>query len=228
MFRYEQKYLIDRFQYEELKRILEVMANLDKHTGVDGQYMIRSLYLDDMYRSAYNEKLDGVYQRKKYRIRVYNCSDDVIHMECKHKAGAYINKESFAITKEEFESIIAGEPTFLLRREGAMAKELYVDFRSNVMKPAVIVDYEREPYVFDAGTVRITFDKNVRACGPKEDLFSKDIPSYSVLASDKMILEIKFTGYLPERIRQIFKVRNYTQISASKYCMCVDKINEII
>jgi len=228
MFRYEQKYLLNRYQYDEIRRILEAMTERDVHAGENGEYMIRSLYFDDMYRSAYNEKMDGVYRRKKYRVRIYNCSDNVIHLECKYKEGAYINKESFLLTKEEYDGLLKGDAGFLLKKDSPLAKELYVDIRTKLLKPCVIVDYEREPYVFDAGTVRITFDKNLRACYASDDIFSKDIPSYQVFRQDELILEIKFTGYLPERIRQIFKVRNFTQVSASKFCLCVDRINGII
>lgn len=228
MFRYEQKYIINRYRYDELKSILKVMAQLDSHTGENGEYMIRSLYFDDMYNSAYNEKTDGIYNRKKYRVRIYDCKDDVIHMECKHKAGAYINKESFDLTKTEYEALIKGDAGFLLKKDNQLAKEMFVDMRTKLLKPRVIVDYEREPFVFDAGTVRITFDKNVRACSCDGDIFDRNLPSYNVLGENEMILEIKFTGYLPERIGQIFKVRDFTQVSASKFCMCVDKINNKI
>lgn len=226
MFRYEQKYQINWYQYEELKQILNVMAERDRHTNENGEYMIRSLYFDDMYRSAYTEKLDGIYQRKKYRVRVYGCSDSVIRLECKNKAGAYIYKESCKLTRDEYDALLAGEPEFLLKKDHPMAKEFYVDIRTKLMKPDVIVDYEREPFVFDAGTVRITFDKHVRACSPADSIFDPDIPSYEVLPEDSLILEIKFTGYLPERIQQIFKVRNLVQCSASKFCLCADKIRE--
>lgn len=226
MFRYEQKYLINWYQYRELKQILNVIALHDRHAGENGEYMIRSLYFDDMYRSAYHEKLDGVYQRKKYRVRVYGCTDRVIHLECKHKEGAYIYKESCSLTRPEYEELLAGEPAFLLRKENLMAKEFYVDFRTKLLRPDVIVDYEREPFVFDAGTVRITFDKHVRAVSAGNSVFYADAPSLNVLPEDSLILEIKFTGYLPERIQQIFKVRNLTQCSASKFCLCADKIRE--
>ncbi len=228
MFRYEQKYLLNRYQYDEIRRILEAMTERDVHARENGEYMIRSLYFDDMYRSAYNEKMDGVYRRKKYRVRIYNCSDNAINLECKYKEGAYINKESFLLTKEEYDGLLKGDAGFLLKKDSPLAGELYVDIRTKLLKPCVIVDYEREPYVFDAGTVRITFDKNLRACNAADDIFSKDIPSYQVFRQDELILEIKFTGYLPERIRQIFKVRNFTQVSASKFCLCVDRINGII
>lgn len=228
MFRHEQKYVINRYQYEEIKRVLEVMTEHDVHAGPDGEYMIRSLYFDDMYRSAYYEKMDGIYRRKKYRVRIYNCSDSAVNMECKFKEGAYINKESFPLTREEYERLLNGEPDFLLKKDSRMAEELYVDIRTKLLKPCVIVDYEREPYVFDAGTVRITFDKNLRACNAADNIFDGNIPSYHIFRQNELILEIKFTGYLPERIRQIFKVRNFTQTSSSKFCMCMDRINGII
>ncbi len=226
MFRYEQKYLINWQQYRELRQVLNVMSVHDRYAGENGEYMIRSLYFDDMYRSAYHEKQDGIYQRKKYRVRVYGCSDHVIHLECKHKEGAYIYKESCSLTRTEYEELLSGEPMFLLKKENQMAKEFCVDFRTKLLKPDVIVDYEREPFVFDAGTVRITFDKHVRAVSVGNSIFSADAPSLHVLPEDSLILEIKFTGYLPERIQQIFKVRNLNQCSASKFCLCADKIRE--
>lgn len=224
MFRHEQKYIINRGQYEEIRRVVKSLMESDPHAGENGEYMIRSLYFDDMYMSAYNEKMDGVYKRKKYRIRIYNCSDDVISLECKHKEGAYIYKEAFNLSKPEYKAVLNGDYDFLLKSSSCMAAEFFIDSRTKLLKPQVIVDYEREPYVFDAGTVRITFDKNVRACNAEDDIFSCDIPSYNVFSSDDVILEIKYTGYLPEHIRRIFKVRNFTQTSASKYCLCVDRL----
>ena len=224
IFRYEQKYLIKRYQYEEIRRVIGQLLERDPHVGDQEDYMIRSLYFDDMYDSAYKEKLDGVYARKKYRIRVYNCGDSIIHLECKHKRGAYIFKESVPLTRAEYENILEGDGGFLLKRKEAIAREFYVDMRTKLLRPRVIVDYDREPYISEAGTVRVTFDKEVRAAKPEENLFNPDAPSYTVYPPDEMILEIKFTGYLPEGIRRIFKVRNFTQVSASKYCLCLDRI----
>ncbi len=223
-YRYEQKYLIYQTQYRELVPVLSSLLSRDEHAGPGGEYMIRSLYFDDMYGSAYQEKQDGVYARKKYRIRVYNCGDQVIHLECKYKQGAYISKESVSLTREEYERIRGGDCRFLLEKQQPVAREFYLDIRSRLLKPVVIVDYEREPYVLEAGTVRITFDKAVRAANPAENLFDPGIPVYSALSPGRLIMEIKFTGYLPERVRRIFRVRNMPQISASKYCLCVDRL----
>lgn len=227
MFRHEQKYIIKNYQYAELRTVLENLMERDTHAGEDGEYMIRSLYFDDMYMSAYHDKLDGVYLRKKYRIRIYGCSDGVINLECKYKEGAYINKKSVRLSRDEYDSLLAGDTSFLLKKGNNLAEKFYLEGKTALLRPQVIVDYEREPFILDAGTVRVTFDKHVRACAADNDIFDSRIPSYDILPPDEMILEIKFTGYLPERIRRIFRVKDFTQTSASKYCMCVDKIGQM-
>ena len=40
-----------------------------------------------------------------------------------------------------------------------------------MMHPRVIVDYEREPWIMDTGTVRLTMDMNVRAAVGSYDIF---------------------------------------------------------
>ena len=67
-----------------------MVLHRDRHTGPDGRYKIRSIYFDDYWNTAYEEKLMGISDRKKYRIRFYNDQDDVIHLECKRKSGSGI------------------------------------------------------------------------------------------------------------------------------------------
>ena len=43
--------------------------------------------------------------------------------------------------------------------EHQLCREFYVEYVSNVLRPRVIVDYEREPWILDAGTVRVTFGR---------------------------------------------------------------------
>lgn len=64
--RYKQEHLIRKAQHTELRQILPTMMEQDKHAGETGEYMARSFYFNDVYRSAYREKSDGVYARKKY------------------------------------------------------------------------------------------------------------------------------------------------------------------
>ena len=226
-YRYEQKYLITGPQYQELRPVVAALLRPDPNAGPDGTYMIRSLYFDDVYRTAYQEKQNGIYARKKYRVRVYNCRDSQIHLECKYKQGSYISKESLSLTRPEYQQLAGGDCRFLLGKDSQMGREFCADTLSRLLRPDVIVDYEREPYVMEAGTVRVTFDRDVRAARPGQDLFDPGIPSYGVLEPGWMIMEIKFTGYLPEQVRRIFRLRDLPQTSASKFCLCADRIRQI-
>ena len=62
---------------------------LDPHAE-NGGYLIRSLYFDDYWNSAYEEKESGVLMRKKYRIRIYNYSAESIKLERKKEVTAVI------------------------------------------------------------------------------------------------------------------------------------------
>ena len=156
-FRHEWKYLINRAEKQLTDLRLRECMQLDPHAG-EGGYMIRSLYFDDYWNSAMEEKDAGVLMRKKYRIRIYNCSDKSIKLERKKKFGSYIYKEAAPLTRQEVEWILDGKYEFLLRSSYRLCREFYIECVCNMMRPRVIVDYEREPWIMDTGTVRLTMD----------------------------------------------------------------------
>lgn len=57
--RHEYKYFINYNEYTYLKARLEGLMAYDKNSGKEG-YHIRSLYFDDLYNSALEDKLSGV------------------------------------------------------------------------------------------------------------------------------------------------------------------------
>ena len=223
-YRHEWKYLINYGELEELKLRMKPCFKIDPHAE-KGEYMIRSLYFDDMYNSAYDDKENGVFFRKKYRIRIYNCSENSIKLERKTKQGSYIYKESASLTKEEVYKIINGDYTFLLHHEHSLCREFYIECMSNFMRPRVIVDYDREPYIMDEGTVRITFDKRLRASVLSYDIFDATLPTLPALNYDKLILEVKYTEFIPKIVSDMIPVQAMEFTAASKYMLCCDKTN---
>lgn len=85
--------------------------------------------------------------------------------------GSYIYKESASLTRGQVEQSLAGDYGFLLRSETPLLREFYFECTSCVMRPRVIVDYGREPYIMGEGTVRLTFDSHVRAAVLSRDIF---------------------------------------------------------
>lgn len=221
-FRNEWKYLISTSEKEVLNLRMKPLMKLDPHAE-NGGYLIRSLYFDDYWNSAYEEKESGVLMRKKYRIRIYNYSAESIKLERKKKFGSYIYKEDAPLTKDEVQKILSGEYEFLLKSPYNLCREFYTECMSNMMRPRTIVDYEREPWIMDEGTVRITFDTDVRAAVGSYDIFDSTLPALSVLEPGKLIMEVKFTELLPKILRNLLPPQAEEFTAVSKYVLCYEK-----
>ena len=227
VFRHEIKYLITNRDCEVLRHRLKDILRLDENT-TGSEYSVRSMYFDDYWASAYNDKVDGHSDRKKYRIRTYDLNPDNIRLECKIKSGSYVNKQSVSLSKDEYDKIIEGDYAFLLKRREGLCGMFYFELTGRVARPSVIVDYEREPYILDAGTVRVTLDKNVRAIAPGFGLLYGDAPCRHVLEPGKAVLEVKYTEFLPTLIRQLLPLRGAELGAVSKYVLCSEKTNYLL
>lgn len=221
-YRHELKYLINEGEHAALACRMAPVFKLDKHARAGG-YTIRSLYFDDYCNSAYEEKDAGILMRKKYRVRIYNGSDKVIKLERKKKYGSWIYKEDAPLTRSEYEQILAGDYDFLLRSPYPLCREFYIECICNMMRPRTIVDYEREPWVMDEGTVRITFDSNVRAAVGSFDIFDATLPALPVLEPGKLVMEVKYTEFCPQLVRDMVPPGAAELTAVSKYCLCYDK-----
>lgn len=221
VYRHELKYRINLPDWALLRCRLPAVVHRDPHAGEDGEYTIRSLYFDDYWNTAYEEKEVGVLTRHKYRIRIYNCEDSLIRLERKNKYGAYIWKQSAPLTRRETEWILNGEYAFMLHSPHSLLQEFYYECISRIMRPRVVVDYEREPYVLEAGDVRITFDKHIRAgLGGFDAFFDPEMATVDVMPGDSMIMEVKFTRFLPAMIRKLLPPASSELTAASKYVLC--------
>ena len=225
-FRHELKFLLSKTESEIFKKRLDILLSRDLHAD-NGVYMIRSLYFDDRDESAYFEKMSGIESRKKYRIRFYNGNDDVIRLERKRKEGQYIQKVSAKLTRQEVDQILVGQYDFLRFRKEKLCQDFYMECMVKGMRPAVIVDYEREPFVYPYGDVRITFDSSIRAGLYEQTPFDMDMPVVEAIDRDKLILEVKYTEYLPEMIRDILPIADSVHVAVSKYTMCLEKEKEL-
>ena len=108
------------------------------------------------------EKLIGINNRDKFRIRYYNDNLDLIKLEKKSKINGLCLKITEPISKEECEKLIQGNIEILKTSSKKLFNELYVKMKNQFLKPKTIVDYTREAYIYKAGNVRITFDKKIR------------------------------------------------------------------
>ena len=218
--RHELKYFIHPAEVEALRNRLRPVLKLDSHCRGGRPYAIRSLYFDDIDDSAYYDKVDGVMHRDKYRIRIYNFSDQEIFLERKRKLGDLIQKSSAMITRRLCEQLIQGDPRGLYRATNPLLQDMYVQMRTKLLKPSVIVDYEREAYLHPAENVRITFDLKLRSGLASSDLFNPAVATVCPHDRNVEILEIKFDNYLPDHIGGLLACTRAERSAISKYVLC--------
>ncbi len=217
--RHEYKHRINYADYLVIKSRLRELAKPDPHAGEDGKYMIHSLYFDNISDKALREKLDGVESREKFRIRYYNEDTSYIRLEKKSKFHGLCDKQAAPVSREETIRICNGDIGFLIRSGNPLLQELYAKMKYQLLKPKVIVDYEREPFVYGPGNVRITFDSNIRT-GLYHNKFFEG-PFYTAPTEDEsIILEVKYDAFLPEIMEKAVRVPNRQASAFSKYAIC--------
>ena len=219
--RHELKYYISMGEYLVLRDRLKPIMPLDPFADPETRsYDIRSLYFDDIYNTAMWEKMDGIKNRRKWRIRLYNYRGDNIKLEKKAKYDMFTAKESAKITRHQVNEIMAGRYDFLLTSGSHLFEELYADIVVNRLKPVVLVDYTREAYIYPAGNVRITFDKNLHSSNFSTDIFRPTMVTVPILEPGTLVLEIKYDVTLPEHIRDIINTTTGMRSAISKYALC--------
>ena len=218
--RHELKYLISPAELTVLRSVLRPVMQLDPNGDENNEYHIRSLYFDTLDDDALVDKVAGVGNRKKYRIRIYNYSDRVIKLECKSKYGELISKQSVSIPRELAEQLIACDPEGLQRMRHPLFHDVFREMRTHLLHPVVIVDYIREAYIHPAQEVRITFDKHLRTGLYSTDLFNPQIPTYPVFDDPLEVLEVKYDEFLPTYLQGILSGITAQRSAVSKYTHC--------
>lgn len=218
-FRNEWKHVISHSDMITLRYRLGTVMKTDANGGPAGSYIIRSLYFDTPTDKALREKIDGVNEREKFRIRYYNGDTSFINLEKKSKRGGLGNKQMALLTKEEAQSIVDGKLSFMPACERALVIELYSKMKSQGLRPKTIVDYTREAFVYAPGNVRVTLDYNIRTGLGCTDFLNPN--SITIPAGEPVIiLEVKWDEFLPAIIRSALQLNGRNSTAFSKYRAC--------
>ena len=218
-YRHEWKHEITYSDLIAIRQRMTAIATPDPH-AIDGKYLIRSLYFDNLDDKALREKIDGVNRREKFRIRYYNLDPRIIHLEKKSRLNGLGTKYNANLTQEEAQKIVDGDIDWMMdASDRPLIQELYCKMRYQGMRPKTIVDYTREPFIFGPGNVRVTLDYDIRTGLDKTDFLNPDCTT--VPAGDApIILEVKWDDFLPEIIRDAVQLPHARVGAFSKYAQC--------
>ena len=219
-YRHEYKYLLD----SQMEQILQIRAagtlSLDAHVQESGSYVIRSLYFDDFSDACLLENDAGTDPRSKFRIRYYNHNTDRIRLEKKSKTRGMTRKEACDLSLEECSMLMCGQIPDVNDTMSPVKKQLLLEMRLRNLTPKVIVSYERIPYVYPGGNVRVTFDRDISSSVEISAFLSGDYHTRPILPVGSCILEVKWDEVMPLHIKDILQLNQLQWTAFSKYYMC--------
>lgn len=201
---------------------ISAVASKDIHVGEGGYYNIRSLYFDDYENRCYMDNENGVDDREKYRIRIYNHSLDRINLELKQKIRGKTSKSSCLITLSQCQKLMDGKIPDDIRGDQQVLHKLALLMAVRLMKPAVIVDYDRVPYVYrlQDANVRVTFDSNITSVSNVLSFLDERISGRGVMPAGWALMEVKFDSFLPDEIYSLLQLDGLFASTFSKYYLC--------
>ena len=220
-YRHEYKYLISQPEAELLKCRLAGVMRPDPHAGPTGQYTIRSLYFDDPHFAAYDEKMAGIRDRVKYRLRCYDYNTGFLRLEKKEKQGELTRKQGQTLTLQQAADLQKGN--YRVTPGDTLLEELHRQMAVG-LRPAVLVDYDRTPFVCSAGQTRITIDENIRTKPYDADLWASHTAMIPVLEPNQVVLEVKFNDFLPGYLAQALEDIPKVHLAVSKYVLCANTL----
>ena len=220
-FRHEMKYLVSDADLAMLRSRLKGIMNEDPHVGEGGTYLIRSLYFDDFDDTAYYENENGTGRREKFRIRIYNGSMERISLERKSKVSDKIRKKACVITRDQFDILVNDDADKTVKSDyPQLMQDVLSLYHIRRLKPKVIVEYERRPFVYRHGNVRITFDRNVTSSSNLKSFTDAHINGRPIMPVGLQLLEVKYDEFLPDHIYRTVAMDHLRLATYSKYYLC--------
>lgn len=221
-YRHEYKYILSQAQILIEDAKINTIAELDSYVGEQGYYNIRSLYFDDYENSCFMANENGIDNREKYRIRIYNGAKERIKLELKQKCHGMTLKRNCGISLQQCEMLMAGRVPSDIKEDQQVLWKLAYLMETRLMMPKIIVDYDRIPYVYrpDDANVRITFDKNIKSINDTNTFLDLRVGGRGILPVGSALMEVKFDDFIPDEIYSLLQLNGLQVSTFSKYYLC--------
>lgn len=219
-YRHELKYPVSVNELEIIKNRIRPLMELDANAVPEGQYNISSLYFDDLFNTCYYDNENGFDPREKFRIRIYNHDISRISLECKRKERGKILKTSCLLSLSQAEKLCHGEYLRDIGNQPPLLRKFTEQMMSRRLRPVIIVEYNRIPFVHKYGNVRVTFDMGLSFSTEVTNFLTGQITKRPVMETGLHLLEVKYDEYIPDVIYNALQIDNLEQMAFSKYSLC--------
>lgn len=222
--RFETKYRINLLEYYAIKNALPVYMRPDLYTQLrpSKRYIVRSLYFDTRDYRMYTEKIDGVCDRMKFRIRTYGtdpAEEPDIRVEIKVRKGNSMEKYGRFISFQEYLGFKND------RCWDSYENPILSEFARHIHKwdlhPKTLVQYDREGFQSRfQDRIRLTFDHRIKSA-PAAELFPGNAYWRRHYMS-QIVLEIKHQNNIPSWLNKLIHSYQMKVVPNSKYSNSIE------
>lgn len=216
--RKEIKYVVPLGKALAIREQLDRLLQRDEHC-TNGPYVVRSLYFDSVNQIDFAQKLAGVKDRKKVRLRIYDGDASLCKLEIKQKTDDRQQKLSLIVSASDAMELTRGNIRALQNyfADSHTSRKAYGIMAQGMYRPVAQIAYDRLAYKYPMYDTRITLDMNVRTSESNFDIFSPDV-RYTPVMREEAVLEVKYSGKLMGFLSALFAQFDLTQGTYSKYC----------
>jgi hypothetical protein len=215
-FRSEYKFICTQGQMEIIRSRMRAVLKSDAHQA-GACYRIRSLYFDDADDSAFFDNDAGVDARRKFRLRIYENTQNGARLEIKYKLHGGTKKDSCMLSADACSAIIRGEIPALREGDPPELQLLSRQMHLHALTPRIIVEYERSAFVSPLGNVRVTLDRNISFSNQIDRFMEDSIPLIPVLPKGVHLVEMKYDELIPDYVLQLLETGDLSRTTFSKY-----------
>ena len=115
---------------------------------------------------------------------------------------------------------MAGHTLPDIGRQPPLLQKLTMEMLLHRLHPVVIVEYDRIPYVYKNGNVRVTLDTHIASSREVGRFLHARVPKRPVMPLGQQLQEVKYDEYLPDFIYSSLQLQNLSQTAFSKYYLC--------
>ena len=228
--RFEFKYIINKNLSKIIQQEVRNFTVNDYFTKKKDQYLVRSLYFDNNIFTNFNEKIDGIKNRHKFRIRTYSIQKNElipIYLEMKGRDNQRTFKNRTKIKLEDLNFFCSSKNLFSIKKkylDNKLINQFIFDNYRKKILPKVIIDYNRRALLSKNGLYfRLTFDSDIKACSSK-NMFENN-HNWKVCVPGNDILEVKFDLTIPPWFHRIIQNYQLKRISVSKFVLGMESTN---
>lgn len=225
--RWELKYVIPEELALAVREFVRSYLELDEYGAKrpDLSYTIHNLYLDSDNLDIYWGTINGNKNRYKLRLRFYEDNPNApVYFEIKRRMNEAIIKQRGGVKRHAVDGVLAGQLPNSNELVSGDARQLvaiqrFIELMTHDQaRPIAHVRYEREAWISPTdNSVRVTMDRNVLISPEFIARFSEQMDDPSCVFGRMVILELKFTGRFPDWFKEMVRIFNLRQGSASKY-----------